>query len=373
MLASIGLLGDEDRPERRSDREAVAFLAECVRRVRQQVLDVDVGVRQDEELVAAEAVCRLRRHRLRESRCKPDEQGVPGRVAERVVVLLETVEVEEDHQPRLAGIERRFQARQQLAPVAELRERVVEGVLLVERGEQLELFTRARELDFVLDLPGDVPDDAVDEHPAVDVHGPRARVDPAHDAVVPAQPVPDLARLAAPQAVAVREMGIPVVGMDQPLPLRRRIGAGRGLPAHQLLAIRPREDRAARAVGAVLVRVQVVVDRADDPQHGGRRNEIGILGTLAVHSLRIGCHKGPRMPLLSDTTRWRGWLSQDALGQGRPALARDPRLAEDLQRDVVGTRVEMRVDHRRELARPSRGGRRRRSAGRSRRRRCPPR
>src|SRR5581483_706183 len=167
--------------------------------------------------------------------------------------------------------ERLGQVGEELAAVAEAGQRIVERLVGVDPDLPLELPLRDEQRLLGLATLGDVGDDPVDEEPvAVQVRaGPR--VDPACHAVVPPQAVRDLARLSARKPLAVCEVRVPVVLVDQPLPLARDVAAGRHRAAHQLLAVRSGEDRAAPAGRQVLVRVQVVVDRGRDAEQGSRR------------------------------------------------------------------------------------------------------
>ena len=81
---------------------------------------------EDAELVAAHPVGRAAApDEEAELLAEPAQQHVAGRMAERVVVLLEPVEVEEREDARRPGFERFFEVVEQLAPVAESGERSV--------------------------------------------------------------------------------------------------------------------------------------------------------------------------------------------------------------------------------------------------------
>ena len=94
------VVGNHGRAVRARDREALATLAQRIRDPVQ--LGFGVG-QQHAELVAAHPVRDPeRRRRLRELGREAGEQGVAGRMAERVVVRLETVEVEDRQGPAFA-------------------------------------------------------------------------------------------------------------------------------------------------------------------------------------------------------------------------------------------------------------------------------
>src|SRR4051812_17740981 len=96
------LLWKEHRPERRRDLESVPVLAERTCGLLQEPLDIDLCAREHDELAPAETVCRIGGHRLTQPRRQPYQERVPGGMAERVVVVLEAIQVEQRHQPRVA-------------------------------------------------------------------------------------------------------------------------------------------------------------------------------------------------------------------------------------------------------------------------------
>ena len=110
--ASVGLVGEHDRAERRLDLEPFAPLGESGAGAVDERLGLAVlDSGEEAELVAAEPVGRaVRAGHGRELLAEPREQRVAGRVAERVVVALEAVEVEEHEKRRPDGLGRRRRA-----------------------------------------------------------------------------------------------------------------------------------------------------------------------------------------------------------------------------------------------------------------------
>ena len=101
--SAVGLVREQDDAVGRGDRELLAGLAERVGGDRDDLLDaVGVDVEHGAELVAAEPVgVAVGRDLGAELRAEAREQRVAGEVAERVVVALEAVEVEEHQQARV--------------------------------------------------------------------------------------------------------------------------------------------------------------------------------------------------------------------------------------------------------------------------------
>src|SRR5581483_383420 len=131
------------------DREALAALAEARRGRGADPVEVDQrAVEEDAELVAAEAE-RLAAiaHGAAEPRAQAGEQHVAGAVAERVVVRLEAVEVEQQQQ--LAGLrlrrERLVESQQERAPVREAGERIRQGLRSRPAEQREVLVERQRE------------------------------------------------------------------------------------------------------------------------------------------------------------------------------------------------------------------------------------
>ncbi len=136
-------LGEQNGAERAADLEADStFRERCARLVDQGLgLAFDQGHDQA-ELVAAEPVRTVHRCRDgRELRAETGEEGVTCRVAERVVVPLEPVEVE-DHQQGGLDFRRReeaFEVGQELPTIAEAGQRVGDG-LMPRELEQAAIF-----------------------------------------------------------------------------------------------------------------------------------------------------------------------------------------------------------------------------------------
>ena len=123
------LVREEHRAAGRADRESFARLGEGAdgsRDGRLQLLRHDL--QQDTELIAAEAVgAALHLHRRGQLGAQPGQQRVAGGVPERVVVVLEAVEVEQQEHARCARprvCQVAAEVGRQLAAVAELRQRV---------------------------------------------------------------------------------------------------------------------------------------------------------------------------------------------------------------------------------------------------------
>ena len=108
---------------RAGDRERLARLAQARDRCGADPLEVDEpSVDEDAELVAAEPVGRAAAGDApAQPFAEPVEQRVAGGVAERVVVGLEAVEVEQQQEPprRVPAVEEGLQALHQRASVAE--------------------------------------------------------------------------------------------------------------------------------------------------------------------------------------------------------------------------------------------------------------
>ena len=151
-VARVGrLVGQEHGAEGARDVEGLAVLGEGPDGgVDQRLLVALPDAHQHAELVAPEPVGRAAVARdERELRAEPDEERVPGRVPERVVVALEAVEVE-DHQHRRrrpVRLERRVEVDQEPAPVPEAGERVGDGVVPREHVEPRVLPERQHQPD----------------------------------------------------------------------------------------------------------------------------------------------------------------------------------------------------------------------------------
>ena len=135
----LRLLGQDRRAEGGGDGEAGALFLERGHGRRHVRLGLARRRRSEHaELVAAEPVrLTVGRRSLRELRCETREQGVAGGMPERVVVVLEPVQVEDDQHVRHGGLrerERLLEVGGQLAAVAEPRERIE-----VRKPLQLEL------------------------------------------------------------------------------------------------------------------------------------------------------------------------------------------------------------------------------------------
>ncbi len=123
------------RPERAGDLEALAVLAQGLAGGDGDLVGaLEASLREHRELVAAEPVgLGAALHRLGELAAEADQQRVAGRMAERVVVGLEAVEVEDRQDVRRAILvaQHPLDVDEELAAVAE----AGEGVLLEQADE----------------------------------------------------------------------------------------------------------------------------------------------------------------------------------------------------------------------------------------------
>ena len=145
------LVREHDGAERRLDLEPFALLGERGARAVDERLGLTVRDRREEaELVPAEPIsgtfgARYGREFLAEAR----EQRVAGRVAERVVVALESVEVEqhEECRPHGVGAQTALEVGEQLATIAEPRQRIRGRFPMRELEEAAVLAERHRQPD----------------------------------------------------------------------------------------------------------------------------------------------------------------------------------------------------------------------------------
>jgi hypothetical protein len=134
----VGLLRQEHGSVRAGDHEALAFVAERGGRRVDQGARPDARCRADHaELVTAHPIrARAPRDCVTEVRGETDEQRVARGVAERVVVGLEAVEVEQDQSERMLAVgplELGFDVEHEPPPVAEPREHVGERLVAAVR------------------------------------------------------------------------------------------------------------------------------------------------------------------------------------------------------------------------------------------------
>ena len=125
-----GLLGQEDHPARAADREAIAVRTERRGSRSDRIADMMRAGRDDAELVSAQTVGgTVGRDRDLEAPGELSQQRVTGRMAEAVVVRLETVEVEEREDswvgPRLGELR---EVLHELTAVGETGERIGAGL-----------------------------------------------------------------------------------------------------------------------------------------------------------------------------------------------------------------------------------------------------
>ena len=141
-LRARGLGGDLDDPVGGADVEALAVLAERLDRARDDRVEAaELAVEQETELVPAEAVGGAAAlDRAGQRAAEPREQRVAGAVAERVVVGLEAVEIEEQQRADvLVGVAQRIlEVVHQAAPVGQATEPVGER-LVVAAPQQAEV------------------------------------------------------------------------------------------------------------------------------------------------------------------------------------------------------------------------------------------
>ena len=218
------------------------------------------------------------------------QHRVAGRVAEGVVRALEVVDVEQqqaEREPRARGGERRLQALVELAPVREARQRIGAArdvglrARLLGKGERvLEPLLGALAL-------GDVLHDAVDDDRAVEAaHArPDALPDPAEGPVQRDQPVLEVDGLEREDALVGRDVGLPVVRVHGLVPDVLRILTGRHVADEPPPVVaRPVGDP--DPVRAQLVRVEQLVDRADDALHLiVQQRELAVRGARVVERL----------------------------------------------------------------------------------------
>ena len=126
-----GLVRDPDEAVRDRDLESLAVLAEGGGRSRHGERRVALDRQERAELVAAHPVgARQRPDRALEGGSEPGQQRIAGRVAERVVVALEPVQVEENEYLRAAL--RLGEILEQPAPIAESGQGVGERLLAAQ-------------------------------------------------------------------------------------------------------------------------------------------------------------------------------------------------------------------------------------------------
>ena len=185
-----------------------------------------------------------------------DQHAIAGAVAERIVDLLEVVEVEQHETALVPGLERERDVLAQGEPVVRSRDDIGARLLLGLDAQLAQLGVRAAQLvDARLQAPLELAAVADVEHEAeADVAAVSAVVGhvavehPALDSVVADQAVGGLELRAVCERLGLAVGVCPVVGMDQGDPL-----GARGLPV---------DERAAReplAVGAGADRLPVAV------------------------------------------------------------------------------------------------------------------
>ena len=234
------------------------------------------------------------------------QHGIAGCMPVGVVRALEVVDVEEQQPECLArarGLERGLELFGEVAAVREARQgiRATREVsflarLLGEREGLLEPLLRALAVR-------DVLHDAVDDQRAVGAAAARAHAfpDPADRAVAPDQPVLQVDSLEREDARLDRVVPLAVVGMHRVVPDLLRILPRLDL-ADEAPPVLADPRRMPDAVDAQLVRVEELVDRADDTPHlVVQDGELGIraaslLERLAELTLRLlaGGHVGHR-------------------------------------------------------------------------------
>jgi hypothetical protein len=138
-LGSLGVGRQHRDTERAADREALALLGERARREGCEAVRGSTGdLGDDAELVAAHAVRGPDPlHRAVQTLAEPGEQRIPGQMAERIVVLLEAVEVEQrqHHLPASNAGDGCVEVGHQSAAIAETGERVRERLPLADRQQ----------------------------------------------------------------------------------------------------------------------------------------------------------------------------------------------------------------------------------------------
>ncbi len=139
LLRVRRVLGDPHDPVRAPDLEPVALLGQREHRGAEQVVEALPRLRrQDAELVPAQAIPTATAvHRRGELRRQTLEQRVSRRVTERVVVVLEPVQVEHRERERLAVVDHRHEVGEQPSAVPDPGEAVGRdgvGELLVRRA-----------------------------------------------------------------------------------------------------------------------------------------------------------------------------------------------------------------------------------------------